>query len=188
MRVAAVAVAAAVLVSTSGVEAREKTVSYALPIVAVDAALAATTVTSLATVHLTKEWALTTLSLALYSVGAPIVHLAHERPGAALASLGLHTVLPTASAYLLLRQGVCLDDRTGADEICTSSIYGGLLLGMAVATTIDALALAHEAERPARTAPASAPGPAPAPAPWETVTPVGWISPGAGFVGLSGAF
>lgn len=93
---------------------------------------------------------LSMLGVAGYVVGAPIVHLAHGRVGAAAASLGLRTALPLAGMMAGFKLGpndlACSgaaspDGEGGHGGSCEGSItgaIGGLLLGTVAAVTIDA--------------------------------------------------
>ena len=84
--------------------------------------------------------------LAGYSLGGPIVHLAHHRPLAALGSLALRVLAPSVGAltgYSIdrLTSGVSDD---GSHEASAAGV--GLVLGYITAVTIDAAAIARETE------------------------------------------
>jgi len=80
-----------------------------------------------------------------YLLGAPIVHLVHDRPGRAAVSFGLRVALPLAGAAIGDKQGGCHGD------VCDSGQAGlGLFAGMVAATVIDTLWLAEGDETPAR--------------------------------------
>jgi hypothetical protein len=74
------------------------------------------------------------------SVGGPIIHLAHDRPAAAVGSLLLRVGLGIGSTYVGAYVGN--DPESGEGAIL------GLLAGMLVAGTVDAAALAYEDEKP----------------------------------------
>ncbi len=91
------------------------------------------------------------LGVAGYVVGAPIVHLAHGRLGAAAASFGLRTALPIAGMMAGFKLGpndlACSGSSPsesgghGGGGDCSGSItgaLGGLLLGTVAAVAIDA--------------------------------------------------
>ncbi len=85
-----------------------------------------------------------------YALGAPVVHIAHGRVGAAALSLGLRIGLPTAGFFL----GGFISPRCPARrhddfDICLNGLtYGsyGALLGAVAASATDAAALAYDVE------------------------------------------
>jgi hypothetical protein len=85
--------------------------------------------------------------LAVYALGGPIVHLAHDQGGRALASVALRVGLPLASAWLW--GGHC----SSSDDDCDSegAVAIGVILGVVTAMVIDATALSHpvKATKPA---------------------------------------
>jgi hypothetical protein len=96
------------------------------------------------------------LGVAGYMFGAPLVHLAHGRGGAAFKSLGLRTALPMLGALAGFKLGpndlVCaqssesFDGGHGGGSCPGGSIsgaIGGLLIGSIAAAAIDAKYLAH---------------------------------------------
>ncbi|MDB4933212.1 MAG: hypothetical protein JWP87_184 [Labilithrix sp.] len=89
-------------------------------------------------------------------LGAPIVHLVHDRPYAALASLGLRTVLPVVGGYLgLSAAGTCHEQRESGDFLGPCFLHGfdelviGALVGVSIAVAVDASVLAYEPARAA---------------------------------------
>ena len=100
----------------------------------------------------TNNEAIGYLSLGTYAGGAPLVHLAHHRPGRAAASLGLRVGLPILGGILgdkLGNQHRCSGDVCDVDERGVL-IALGLLGGMAGAMVIDTAFLAKGDEAPAR--------------------------------------
>jgi len=96
-----------------------------------------------------------TLGLAGYAAGAPVMHLVHERPGAAAASLGLRLALPLLGGALGAQSQTCPPPSTSGDDYGNCGL-GGLVLGLSAgvlaAVIIDATALSFErveAEPPA---------------------------------------
>jgi hypothetical protein len=84
-------------------------------------------------------------SLATYSLGAPIIHLAHNRPGAALGSFGLRWGVPFVGALLGVGFGYASCGKGNNDGVCYG-LYGalGLTLGTIGAIAIDSAVLARE--------------------------------------------
>jgi hypothetical protein len=115
--------------------------------------------------------------VALYGLGAPIVHLAHERPGIAVASLGLRASAVFVPLVLIPSDGRCPADNEYDDsKYCQPRAKKLLLIGGAsilAAMIVDDAVLAWEE----RAEPAGA-----------AIQPiVGWDGEGA-FVGAQGAF
>lgn len=83
--------------------------------------------------------------LGVYALGGPIIHLAHDQSGRALASLALRIGLPLASAWVW---GHCSSSDDDCDNEGTVAI--GVILGAVTAMVIDATALSHpvKATRP----------------------------------------
>jgi hypothetical protein len=83
-------------------------------------------------------------SLATYSLGGPIVHLAHSRPGAALGSFGLRWGMPSVAALFGVGLGYASCGRS-SEGLCVG-LYGllGLTLGTIGAIAIDSAVLARE--------------------------------------------
>ncbi len=85
-----------------------------------------------------------TLGVGGYVLGAPAMHLLHERPGAAAGSFGLHVTLPLLGAVLASAQANCprpaTPDHTQCPEV--GEIAWGVIGGMLAASMIDATALA----------------------------------------------
>jgi hypothetical protein len=83
-------------------------------------------------------------SLATYSLGGPIVHLAHSRPGAALGSFGLRWGMPSLAALFGVGLGYASCGRN-SDGVCVG-LYGllGLTLGTIGAIAVDSAVLARE--------------------------------------------
>ena len=125
-----------------------------------------------------------------YLLGAPVVHLAHGRPGMAAASLGLRVVMPLAGALVGAGLERCRGDLCGLG----GALVGGAL-GVISATVIDAAALTHETvadedePRDARTT-STGRSATHAPAPKSVaVTPAIGPRSGGGFdVGVGGTF
>jgi hypothetical protein len=89
-------------------------------------------------------------------LGGPIVHLVHERPLAALASLGLRTVLPVVGGYIGRNAaGNCTKEREPGDILGPCFMHGldelvvGALIGVSIAVAVDASALAYAPATPA---------------------------------------
>jgi len=91
-------------------------------------------------------------SLATYALGGPIVHLAHERPGAALGSLALRAGLPVVSGYvgMAIEQQNC---RPGEWFCGLGGMVLGGFVGVAGAIAIDTAALAYAPRTELRVAP-----------------------------------
>lgn len=85
--------------------------------------------------------------LMVYALGGPLVHVAHDQGGRALASLALRVGLPLASAWVW--GGHCSSSDDDCDNAGTVAI--GVILGALTAMVIDATALSHpvKATRPA---------------------------------------
>lgn len=88
--------------------------------------------------------------LGTYVLGGPAVHLAHDRPGAALGSLALRAGLPVASAYV----GASLERCTPGEWFCGlgGAVLGGLA-GMAGAVVLDTAVLAYAPRAEVRVSP-----------------------------------
>jgi hypothetical protein len=82
---------------------------------------------------------------AVYVLGAPVVHAAHGRAGAAVGSLALRVALPIAGIYLGAAAANCSAQFHHEDDQCglTESVIG-FGLGMLAASVIDATALSWE--------------------------------------------
>lgn len=90
--------------------------------------------------------------LATYALGGPIVHLAHDRPGAALGSLSLRVGLPAVSGLM----GMAIEQQSCHPGQWFCGLGGmmlGGLVGMAGAVAIDAAALAYAPRTELRVAP-----------------------------------
>lgn len=100
-------------------------------------------------------------------LGSPVVHLVHERPGAAAASLTLRLVVPIAALAVSTKcsQEACLPDPTPA------------LAALALGILVDDLALSWE-RVPTKAEPATG----------LRVAPTLAVSPKGGLVGLGGVF
>jgi hypothetical protein len=120
------------------------------------------------------------LSGATFALGAPIVHLAHGRGGAAAASLGIRVGMATVGLFGGAWMESC-SSHTSEDEGTVCGMQGatiGLLAGAAGAMIIDAALLAHEdvrREQPKGTAALS-------------VSPTVSVTKSSGILGLAGAF
>lgn len=79
-----------------------------------------------------------------FALGGPIVHLAHARPGASLASLGLRLGLPLAGALAGMGLAALAPDDDGDEYVVGSAL--GLLGGVAGAVALDATLVAREPE------------------------------------------
>ncbi len=92
------------------------------------------------------------LALGTYVLGAPLVHLAHGRPGRAAGSLALRVGLPVVAAALLAssqRSSCPSTDDTCDDDGEIGAIAVGLLGGMLAASVIDTAFLAKGDDPPA---------------------------------------
>jgi hypothetical protein len=131
------------------------------------------------------------VGLALYSIGVPVVHAAHGRPLAALASFGMRAIVPSLGmgigaliglfGYIIVGEcpiahGSCKRETAGAVTFGTF-LYAGTLAGIGAPVLVDALALAKEE------APAERPPPASI-----RVAPRMALTPTGGSIGLSGSF
>ncbi|MDB4933743.1 MAG: uncharacterized protein JWP87_715 [Labilithrix sp.] len=83
------------------------------------------------------------LAAASYALAPPIVHLAHGRPGIAAASLGLRLGVPVGGAML----GAAVAGDCGGSFCRLGPAAAGFVVGMVVATTIDAAVFAFEPRR-----------------------------------------
>lgn len=97
------------------------------------------------------------LAYSVWTLGAPAIHLAHKAPGKAVASLGLNLAVPLLGGQMTYDAALrdCrAEQRLNACEGVHLSRWGGLLVGMAIASVADSLLLGWEkAEaRPARAA------------------------------------
>jgi len=81
-------------------------------------------------------------ALALYGLGAPFTHWAHGNAGRGAISLGLRATLPLGLAF-----GMCealrTDARAPADNGCAGAAALGAVIGVSIASVIDASALAY---------------------------------------------
>lgn len=73
-----------------------------------------------------------------YFIAAPVVHLAHKQWGAAAGSLALRLIVPITTAVILQRD---CSDYEGCE---LQSAATGFMVGMGVASLIDAFALSWE--------------------------------------------
>jgi hypothetical protein len=89
---------------------------------------------------------LITMGLGLYVLGAPTVHMVHDRAGVGLGSLGLRVGAPLLGAAIGVAAADCPSarDDNGFNYCGLDEAAVGVLLGMAAAVTIDAAVLAHE--------------------------------------------
>lgn len=96
------------------------------------------------------QGALVGLGVLGYAIGAPIVHGAHGRGGAALGSLALRVGLPIAGAAIgaQIKKGCSHSPSSNADsfDICLDFGYmgEGLVTGMLLASALDAGLLSWE--------------------------------------------
>jgi hypothetical protein len=79
------------------------------------------------------------LGVGVYALGGPFIHLGHGRPGAALGSLGIRVVFPFLGALI---GGASSKDRQ-SDDFHPFAV--GFLVGVALASATDAIALSSEA-------------------------------------------
>jgi hypothetical protein len=85
------------------------------------------------------------IGLAGYVLGSPIVHLAHERGGAAAAALGMRVAFPIAGA--LIASSGCSKQDHEDDFGCLGPALVGIGVGALLAMAIDDFALSHEEVR-----------------------------------------
>ncbi len=122
-----------------------------------------------------------TLGLGTYLLGAPIIHVAHGRPGRAVGSVAMRIGLPFLGAMV----GAALEPKhncrpgvdsfeCGDDEGPSGEVVLGLLLGVVGASLIDATVMAD--------------GDAPAAKPQRTLAPTARASQHGIALGLSGTF
>jgi hypothetical protein len=126
------------------------------------------------------------LAAGSYVLAPPIIHLAHGRAGIAAASLGLRLGAPLGGGFLgALAAGDC-----GGDFCRLGGAALGFILGMVVATTIDAAVLSYETralDEDSRNEARRAPPPRPAKA--ISFAPTGGPRKEGGFdVGLAATF
>lgn len=131
---------------------------YGYQTASADATAGALTALSFQTNSGAASWA----AIGVYLLGAPLVHAAHQRPLAALGSLGLRIGVPLLAAAVGAATADCTN-RVVNDENCEfgPSIVG-LGVGIVVAAIIDSAAIAWD--------PPSSPGPyrpAPVTEPWS---------------------
>jgi hypothetical protein len=99
------------------------------------------------------------LSIATFIFASPAVHLFHDRPTRALASLGLHVGVPLLG--ILVGVGVGGGNRPADEDDLGPAIIGGLIgaaAGAAIASIIDISVLAKN-DAPSRVLPVIAPTP-----------------------------
>lgn len=201
---------ATLVVSTSDVARADEssapppvpTRSYAWQTLAVDGAgLAATggiIAGAVAGDHDSNGWVAPSLlaSSAVYVLGAPAIHLAHDRGSAAGTSVALRVISPVAGILVggsigfvggLLASGCKLNDSGCRNEkagtiVFASGLGVGALIGLGVPIVIDALYLAREPV-PATPSPQSARSVKP-----KVVPRVDVLPNGGGFAGVAGTF
>lgn len=100
-----------------------------------------------------------------YLLGAPIVHAAHERWGAAVLSLGLRVGLPLAGAALGSAGANCPHKEYDSSWCGFAEVLFGASLGIVAAIAIDAAALSYETV-PVRGVPAKPRAPQLSLTPW----------------------
>jgi hypothetical protein len=103
--------------------------------IAVDAT-AVSSVSVVAAIGGDKGTALKTF-LVSYAIGGPIVHWAHGNVGIGFASLGMRVATPVVLAYI-----ACPGDHDDYD--CFRSSALAFLVGMSIASVLDASALAYK--------------------------------------------
>jgi hypothetical protein len=97
------------------------------------------------------------LALALYLVGGPVVHFAHENVAKGGASLALRVVAPLGGALLGGLAGAVLGgtDNSCGNYFCPSGaeigVGAGIVLGVLAASIIDVAALAYDTDPESRT-------------------------------------
>jgi hypothetical protein len=121
---------------------------YGYQTVSADATAAALTALSFQTNSGAASWA----AIGVYLLGAPVVHAAHQRPLAALGSLGLRIGMPLLAAAVGAATADCSSNRVLNDENCEfgPSVVGAGI-GLILAAVIDSAAIAWD--------PPSSPGP-----------------------------
>jgi hypothetical protein len=96
----------------------------------------------------TNTTSLLELGATTYLIGAPLIHLVHDRGKAALGSLGLRIALPVIGGLIAGRvSGSCSDYCSDND----TAIFLGVLTGLVSATVIDAVFLADADPKPSAT-------------------------------------
>src|SRR5688572_7414027 len=101
--------------------------------------------------------ALVGLGLAAYALGGPIVHMAHDRAGVGVGSLGMRIGAPLVGAAIGAEAANC-PDRPDREMFCgMGEIALGVLIGAGTAIAIDAAVLARE-PAPDSTRPRIVPG------------------------------
>jgi hypothetical protein len=132
---------------------------YGYQTVSADATAAALTALSFQTNSGAASWA----AIGVYLLGAPVVHAAHQRPLAALGSLGLRIGLPLLASSVGAATADCSSNRVVNDDNCQfGPSLVGLGVGIVLAAIIDSAAIAWD--------PPSSPGsyrPAPVTEPWS---------------------
>lgn len=143
----------------------------------VDAVSAATFASGVALSSTRPGAGLTVLGLGGIIVGSPIVHWSHGHVGRGFASAALHTVLPSLTASLAVLGFACESDG------CVNVVMAATpLLGVVLASAIDAAVLGYDAKsRPASDARSWAPR-------HVVLAPALTITPTLQQAGLSGAF
>jgi len=100
---------------------------------------------------------LTILGTGDYLFGSPLIHLTHNHPGKAAASLGLRAVLPVLGFLTATLGGAAVLSAEGqGDALFGGAIYGadyGVYGGMAIAALLDDVLVAQENVLPVRAKP-----------------------------------
>lgn len=130
-------------------------------------------------------------ALGIYELGGPVVHLAHDRPGTAVGSLGLRFGCPIAGGFVGALVGLAAaptpsEDSLGLNTVAAVAIgaFIGVGAGIVTASTVDAAVLAREKVTPDAPAERAA---APPPKPFH-VAPTILVARDRGGVGLGGTF
>jgi hypothetical protein len=82
------------------------------------------------------------IGLVGWAIGSPIVHIAHERGGAAIASLGMRVGFPFLGG--VIGSASCSNGHQEDGWGCFGAVAGGVLFGGVIAMIVDDAALAHE--------------------------------------------
>ncbi|HEY3664369.1 MAG TPA: hypothetical protein VGL19_00155 [Polyangiaceae bacterium] len=90
------------------------------------------------------------LGIAGYALGAPVIHLAHSRPGMTAASLGIRLPLPIVGAAIGMGLQDCSSSQASNDDwFCGGTgLVAGFFVGMALASALDASLFAWDKPEP----------------------------------------
>lgn len=87
------------------------------------------------------------VGVAVYGLGAPVIHLKHHKPWHALGSLGLRGSLPFAVAFFTESSASCPPPNQDYGSCGQGDLIGGALTGAVLAIVIDTIVLSWEARR-----------------------------------------